>query len=104
VNQYLFYTVNDCWKLGVRGEWFRDDDGVRLSGAPIRGGGLGLAAADVAGNYYEIAFGANWTPHANLNIRPELRMDWSDSTNAQIFNDGTKDSQFIAAVDLILHF
>ena len=23
-NNYLFYTINDCWKLGARLEWFKD--------------------------------------------------------------------------------
>ena len=32
INQYLFYTINDCWKAGLRGEWFRDDDGFRVFG------------------------------------------------------------------------
>ena len=32
VNQYLFYTINDCWRAGFRAEWFRDDDGVRVGG------------------------------------------------------------------------
>jgi hypothetical protein len=104
MNQYLFYTVNECWKLGVRGEWFRDDDGVRLAGAPVRLGGLGLAPDTLAGNYYEVAFGANWTPHANLNVRPEVRFDWSDGTLAQPYDDLTKDSQLIAALDAILLF
>jgi hypothetical protein len=109
VNQYLFYTVNECWKLGVRGEWFRDDDGVRLSAAPVRLGGLanlgvpGLPAA-AAGNYYEVAAGVNWTPHANLVIRPEVRFDWSDGTAIAPYDDLQKDSQLIAAVDAIVHF
>jgi hypothetical protein len=104
MNNYLFYTVNECWKLGVRGEWFRDDDGVRLAAAPVRLGGLGLAPATLAGNYYEVAFGANWTPHANLIVRPEVRFDWSDGTLARPYDDQTKDSQLIAAVDAILLF
>lgn len=112
VNQYLFYTINECWKLGFRGEWFRDDDGVRLAAAPVRVGGaanaaglLGVALAppgDLAGNYYELAVGANWTPTSNLVVRPELRWDWSDGTVAQPYDDFTKDSQFIAAVDAIV--
>jgi hypothetical protein len=109
VNQYLFYTLNDCWKFGGRFEWFRDDDGFRLQAAPVRLGGLaalGVAGLpDVAaGNYYEFALGANWTPHANLVVRPELRWDWSDGTALAPYNDLTKDSQFMAAVDAILFF
>jgi hypothetical protein len=102
VNQYLFYTINECWKLGGRFEWFRDDDGARLSAAPVRLLGSGQPAANFAGNYYEFALGANWTPHANLVVRPELRWDWSDGNVAAPY-DG-KDSQFIAALDAIIHF
>ena len=29
VDQYLYYTINDCWKAGGRFEWFRDEDGTR---------------------------------------------------------------------------
>jgi hypothetical protein len=36
INQYLFYTINDCWKAGMRVEWFRDDDGVRVGGPAAR--------------------------------------------------------------------
>jgi hypothetical protein len=118
LNQYLFYTVNECWKLGARAEVFRDDDGVRLSAAPVRLGGLGrLAALGVpgapaaatlpaaaAGNYYEVALGANWTPNSNLVIRPEFRWDWSEGTAIRPYDDFTKDSQFMAAIDAIVLF
>ena len=36
LNQYLFYTINEQWKAGVRFEWFRDRDGVRLAARPAR--------------------------------------------------------------------
>lgn len=116
INQYLFYTINDCWKLGARVEWFRDDDGVRLSGAPLResltggvpAGGFNTAA-ESAGDYYNITVGANWTPRSNLTVRPELRWDWSDGTGGGPgmglpFDSRTKDSQFTAALDAILVF
>ncbi|MBP90929.1 MAG: hypothetical protein CMJ64_30165 [Planctomycetaceae bacterium] len=111
INQYLFYTVNDCWKLGARFEWFRDDDGVRLSGAPLResltGGaptGGFLTSAAAAGNYYNFTLGANWTPRTNLTVRPEARFDWSDGTAGRPFDDHTKDAQFTGAIDAILVF
>lgn len=114
VNQYLYYKVNDCWKFGLRGEWFRDDDGVRLSQFPVREGGLanyagslGQAPAlpgDAAGNYYEVAAGANWQPTNNLMLRSELRWDWSSGTAIAPFNDLTKDSQFIAGFDALIFF
>ena len=103
VNQYLFYTINECWKFGGLAEWFRMTMAALVwVTAPIRLNGSGLPAGDFAGNYYELALGANWTPHANLVVRPELRWDWSDSTIATPYVG--KDSQFIAAVDAIIHF
>ncbi|MDP6557059.1 MAG: porin [Pirellulaceae bacterium] len=111
LNHYLFYTLNDCWKFGARFEWFRDDDGVRLSGAPLRvggPGGLGImlpgGAADLAGNYYNVTLGANWTPRSRIVVRPEVRWDWSDGTTAAPFDGFTKDSQFTASVDAIITF
>ena len=107
VNQYLFYTINECWKAGARFEWFRDDDGVRVGGVrpgnplPVAGGQPGFA-----GNFYEVTFGLNWTPHANFTLRPEVRYDWYDGDSApggvQPFDDGTEDDQFLYGVDLIL--
>lgn len=113
INQYLFYTINDCWKLGMRGEWFRDDDGSRMSGIPLRNGPGGpvvppavaaLGNAGFAGNYYNVSVGLNWTPTTNIIVRPELRMDWSDGTAVAPYDDFTKDSQMTAAFDAIWIF
>lgn len=100
VNQYLFYTLNDCWKLGTRFEWFRDDDGFRVAG--VRPGnpiGTGFA-----GNFYEWTFGANWTPTTNLTVRPEFRYDWYDNadfTTPLPYNDGTDSYMITGAVDVV---
>ena len=58
VNQYAFYSWNDCLKFGVRGEWWKSD-GV---------------------SYYEVTGGINWFPIANLAIRPEVRYDFQPET------------------------
>jgi hypothetical protein len=108
INQYLFYTHNDCWKFGLRGEWFRDDDGVRVTGLrpainqPLAGSGF-------AGNFYEISGGINWLPSANLTVRSELRYDWFDGIAvagpaALPFNDGTSADQFLWSIDAIYLF
>ncbi len=100
VNQYLFYTVNSCWKAGTRFEWFRDDDGFRVAG--VRPGNP--AAGGYAGNFYEVTFGLNWTPTSNITVRPELRYDWYDSGNfatALPYNDGADADQFLAAFDVV---
>lgn len=57
-NQYLFYTINDCWKAGARVEWWKAD-GISL---------------------YEMAYGLNYKPTANLTIRPEVRYNWTPSS------------------------
>ncbi len=62
INQYLFYTVNDCLKLGTRIEWWRTDPLVR---------GFGNVSV------YEATWGLNYKPHANLVVRPEIRQEWS---------------------------
>jgi hypothetical protein len=61
VNQYLFYTLNDCLALGLRFEWLKDD---------LLGAGRGDA--------YALTGGVNYRPHANVMLRPEVRYDRSD--------------------------
>ena len=90
INQYLFYTVNDCWKAGLRFEWFRDDDGVRVP----------TSTRGVAGDYYEVSLGANWTPNCNLVVRPELRYDWYDGADTP-FIGASRDNMLTAAIDII---
>jgi hypothetical protein len=60
--QYLLYTVNDCFGLGTRVEWWKTD--------PLIAGAGSLS-------FNEVTFGANFKPHANLVLRPEVRQDWS---------------------------
>jgi len=93
INQYLLYQLNDCWAFGGRFEWFRDDDGARV-------------IAGNAGDYYEVSFGANWKPHANVLVRPEIRWDWYEGLvgGGRPFNDGNSDSQFSGGFDVIVTF
>jgi hypothetical protein len=63
VNQYLLYTLNDCWSLGGRIEWWRSNTSVYNPGEYT--------------SYYELTGGINYKPHANIIIRPEMRYDWS---------------------------
>ena len=104
LSQYLFFAISDVWKIGARFEWFRDDDGTRLSGMVARNGGLGWPAAGFAGTYYDMTLGANWTPNANLSVRPEIRWDWSEGTALAPFVDFTSDSQLTLAIDAIYVF
>jgi hypothetical protein len=107
INQYLFYSVNDCWKVGVRGEWFRDDDGARVN--------FFDQLSDNAGNWYEVALGANYYPNKNVTFRTEARWDWSDAslppsagtgsnTTLYPYDDFSQGSQFIWTTDVIVQY
>lgn len=103
INQYLFYTLNDCWKFGTRFEWFRDDDGVRVGA--VRPSNDSVPTSGFAGDFFEITGGLNWTPHANLIVRPEVRYDWYEGPRSGVdfpFNDGDDKNQFLGALDVIL--
>jgi len=53
-NQYLLYDFNDRWSFGGRFEW---------------------AGAGVNGEAAEMTLGANYRPHTNVVIRPEVRFE-----------------------------
>ena len=99
INQYLLYTINDCWKAGARFEWFRDDDGSRVSGVRPSNPNNG----PFTGNFYEFSAGLNWTPADNIIFRPEVRWDWFNGTGLP-YDGGTKDEQFTGAFDAIFLF
>jgi len=96
---YLYYTINDCLKAGVRYEYFKDQQGMRVIGTP-----------GFAGQYQELTAGINWRPLPNVTFRPEMRWDWFNSTNPALapifgpYNSGRERNQFTAAIDLIITF
>ncbi|GAB6165712.1 hypothetical protein JCM19992_17120 [Thermostilla marina] len=103
LNQYFLYTINDCWKAGMRVEWFHDGDGVRVSGLGVGN----QTAGSFPGDFYEITAGLNWTPHPNLIVRPELRWDWYEADGAVAsypYDAGDLDHQFIFGCDMIVTF
>jgi hypothetical protein len=61
----LLYTINDCWKAGFRGEWWKSNQ--------------------VTGNdasFFEMTAGVNYKANANLLVRPEVRYDWTPGQQA----------------------
>ncbi len=100
INQYFLYQLNCCWSAGMRVEWFRDDDGTRVTGI---GDGNSIAGQAFEGNFWEVTWGLNWKPNDNVVIRPELRYDWFEGAGNP-YNDGTDTSQFTAAVDAIIQW
>ena len=103
--QYFFYTLNDCWKSGLRYDLFSDDQGTRLGGLRFGGtpGGNPLNPSGYPGKAQAVSAGLNYSPNANLRVRPELRWDWFDG-DSLVFGDLTRNGQFSAAVDAIIQF
>jgi hypothetical protein len=100
INQYLIYQLNCCWSTGLRAEWFRDDDGTRVTGL---GDGNAIQGLFFEGHFYEVAWGVNWKPNDNVVVRPELRYDWFDGAGLP-YDANTSDEQFMAAIDMIIHW
>ena len=101
IDQYLYYNLNDCWKAGMRFEWFRDEDGTRV--------GLNRPSnpnkVPFVGNFYSVTAGLNRLPTDNLIVRPEIRYDWFGNSQPRLpFDDGTEDSQLLLGIDAILVF
>ncbi len=61
LGQHLYYTLNSCWKVGMRAEWLKGTNVVANEDTELT----------------SLTFGANWNPCSmkNLTIRPELRYD-----------------------------
>jgi hypothetical protein len=109
INQYMLYDVNCRWSAGLRFEWFRDNNGVRVSGvgdkSPLTPFPDNLHTGPYVGNFYEVTAGLNWKPYQNVVVRPELRWDWFDGTSTGVRPfAGNRNDQFLAAVDAILSF
>lgn len=78
INQHLIYAVSDTVSGGLRGEWFRDQNGFRVTNVPA--------------SYYQATLGLNWKPKPWLLLRTEARFDWVDGPQ-QVFDEGRRGSQ-----------
>lgn len=67
LTNYLFYTLNDCWKLGGRIEWYKSNNYAFDAGPQT--------------SFYDVTAGVNYRPHANFVVRPEIRYDWTPSAD-----------------------
>jgi len=87
INQYLLYTLSDCWAAGGRFEWY-NQEGV-------------YSPVGQDDDIYALTLGLNYKPHANVIVRPEIRWDWDDAQVAGL-EDG--DDQTTFGVDTIFLF
>jgi len=78
---YLFYTINDCWKAGGRVEWLKTNT---MTGEST--------------SFYEVTGGVNYRANDNLVIRPEVRYDWSSTDFASDYD------RVLFGIDAVLTF
>ena len=87
INQYLIKTLSDCWAVGARFEWW-NHEGI-------------FDNVDSDSDVYALTLGANYRPHANVTVRPEIRFDWDDDSLVGL-EDG--DDQTTFGIDTIFTF
>jgi outer membrane receptor protein involved in Fe transport len=129
INSYLMYDIMDNLGVGVRGEWFRDNDGFRVCSPARIAAGINVDASGAAysnagnigqvtcqpANYYAFTVGMNYKPLKWLTLRPNVRYDWVDGTFAgtnnryKPFGNGAtpgdgKDGQFLFSADAVIVF
>lgn len=122
INQYLTYDVTDKLAAGLRAEWFRDHNGFRVAGpgrcyAAITSPGdkyNGNYACnsneyanyttnqDLNTSYYAITAGLSYKPAKWLNLRPNVRYDFTDGAKA--FDSGTGRNQLLMSADVVVTF
>lgn len=97
---YLYYKLNDCWKLGGRLEWQRGE---------AVGNQADMEATGM--EFVSMTFGANWTPMCSDNfvVRPEVRYDKCVGTgpmalSSDCFGDFAKDDQISLGFDAMYMF
>lgn len=86
---YLTYSLNERFSLGVRGEWFRDQNGFRYAGGEA--------------SYYAVTTGLNWKPSRWLVVRPEARYDWCDG-QTPAYSSGRRFDQVVIGLDAVVQF
>src|SRR4051794_34455667 len=88
VNNYLFYTINDCWKWGTRAEWYRTN---QVTGQMT--------------SFNEVATGLNYKVNANFVVRPEVKFNWTGADQAYSNATGGADfNQTLFGMDAIYTF
>ena len=100
IDQYLYYTICEHVKAGLRFEWFKDDDGTRVSGSSDRGN---PNRGSFKGSFYSFSAGVNFRAHPNVVLRPEVRRDWYNG-NGRPFDDGKEKNQWLAAINAQVQF
>ena len=95
-NLNLFYKINERWSVGGRYEWLKGRN--VLYDLPHLTGGLGT-------EIHAMSFAVNWQPTYRLNLRTELRHDWTDYNNGyRPFDAGKQSDQLVFGSAMTVKF
>jgi hypothetical protein len=112
----ITYKPDDKWEYAVQNDICKHDgfDGVStynsvgLLGAAyykfndcVRAGGRAEVFNVNSHCFYNVTAGVNYTPQANMRIRPELRYQWGEENDR---NPGIAVDRFIFGIDMVLSF
>ncbi|CAH1905913.1 conserved exported hypothetical protein [Candidatus Nitrotoga sp. HW29] len=123
VDMQLQHNLREDLSVGIRSEWFRDNDGFRVC-SPVRVAQatnsvhISFAADFLAicqpANYYDVTLGMNWKPAKQLkfdsqlmqklNIRPNIRYDRVDGIGQAFKPFDNKKDQLLLSVDATIPF
>lgn len=124
LNQYLTYDLQDNLGIGLRAEWFRDQDGVRIAGPGRCGAAFNLrtpgdaasgysyacnsgnwASYELGGaSYYAVTAGVNYKPLKWITVRPNARYDFATSNVFMNSQGQMLDYQFTFSTDMVIVF
>jgi hypothetical protein len=123
INSHTYYDIKDNLSIGLRAEWFRDQNGFRVC-SPAR---VAAASSDyqnssnyaaagtygsqcVAASWYQVTAGLTYKPKKWLNIRPNIRYDYADGTNPATgatympFGNANQTYQVLMSTDVVITF
>jgi hypothetical protein len=102
ITNSLIHDFGPKLSMGMRVEWFRDQDNSRiLPGA--------FSNQVSGGNYVNVTMGANYRHSDRWTFRPEARWDWSDTKSTDLsvpgaFGDFSENDQFTLSLDAIFTY
>lgn len=128
INTHLYYDLTPELAVGMRAEWFRDQDGFRVfspgrvsAATNNRGFSYALGSGQlgnstsVPADYYAITVGMNWKaaktlkldwkPAQQFNVRPNVRYDNVDAMHGATYRPfGGRKDQVVLSLDFMLPF
>ncbi|MDO4587223.1 MAG: outer membrane beta-barrel protein [Planctomycetia bacterium] len=110
---YLYWQLTEETTLGLRFEWFQDQNLSRVLALPVYNNIPLMQNKWEGENFYNLSLGLNWKPTSWLTVRPEIRYDWSDLENVDengnpivqgVYDDFTKKELFTVGGDVVIRF